>query len=209
MCRNVLILFSLNLILLLLSCAPRRVELPEYEYVDIKELIYSKNNISRIDSKFSIVYEKDDTRLKGEGILNISKNGDLNLRVYSFGFLAFELISENGIIKNTPIIDKKSASMLAKGLKDCFFWWDLIDFEIEENGEIYILKEQSRELWVDRKTILPLKQLISLTDGRKLQIYYEEPMKNNEIWFPSKIKIEHLSSSITLEIKDILFSVGV
>lgn len=209
MYRNVLTLFSLSLILFFLSCALQKVELPVYKYANIKEVLHSKNNVSKIDSEFSIIYEKDGTRLKGDGILNISKNGDLNLRIYYFGFLAFELVSENGVVNNTHIIDRKSALIFANGLKDCFFWWDLIDFSAEEKGDIYILKDKTKELWIDRKTVSPLRQIIFLADGRKIHIFYEEPIENNEIWFPSKIRIENSRSSIILKIKEISFTLGV
>ncbi len=209
MYRNVLTLFSLSLILFLLSCAPRKVELPVYKYANIQEVLHSKNKVSKIDSELSIVYEKDGIRLKGDGILNISKNGDINLRIYYLGFLTFELVSENGVINNTPVIDRKSALTLAKGLKDCFFWWDLIDFDAEDKGDVYILKGKTRELWVDKKTVFPLRQTIFLADGRKLYIFYEKPIEKNEIWFPSKIRIENPTSSVTLKIKDISFNLGV
>ncbi len=125
MYRNVLTLFSLSLILFFYLALFKRLNMPVYKYANIKRSASFKNNVSKIDSEFSIIYEKDGTRLKGDGILNISKNGDLNLRIYYFGFLAFELVSENGVVNNTHIIDRKSALIFANGLKDCFFWWDL------------------------------------------------------------------------------------
>ncbi|MBE0425246.1 MAG: hypothetical protein IBX72_01190 [Nitrospirae bacterium] len=183
--------------------------MPVYEDIDVRDVIYSKNNISAIESRFSITFERDDTELKGDGILNVSRNGDLNLRIYSFGFLAFELISENGIVKNTPAIDRNKAAIFAYGLRDCFFWWDLNDFEVEEQEDSYIIQNLSRKLWVNRKTISPVKQIIFLQDGRKLDIYYNDPRQENEIWYPSRIRIEHARSSVTLKIKDISFIPGV
>lgn len=179
--------------------------MPVYEGIDIKDVLSSKNNISKIETTLSIIFEQNNTRLKGDGVLNVSRNGDLSMRLYSFGFLVFEIISENGIIKSVPMIDRNEEMILTYGLRDCLFWWDIKDFEIEEKGNNYLLKNLTRKLWIDRKTIFPVKQIISLEDGREFNISYEKPEKAGDIWYPSKIRIELLNYSVTLKIKDISF----
>lgn len=196
-------------LLSLFSCATPRVEMPVYEGIDVKDVLYSKNSISAIDTTFSIVFEKDDTEIKGDGVLNISRDGNLNLRVYSFGFLALELISEDGIIKSNPRLDRSKGTILTSGLRDCLFWWDIKDFEIDEKDGIYLLINPSRKIWMDRKTMLPIKQTVALEDGRKLNIYYESPEKISDVWYPSKIRIELSTYSVTLKIKEISFTPAV
>ncbi len=77
-------LFLVNIVLFLISCAAPRLEMPLYEGIDVKDVLYSKNSISDIKAVFSIIYEKEDTEIRGDGVLNISRNGNLSLRVYSF-----------------------------------------------------------------------------------------------------------------------------
>ncbi len=43
-----------------------------------------------------------------------------------------------------------------------------------------------------------------LEDGRELDIYYENPEKIGDLWYPSKIRIELSRYAVTLRIKDIL-----
>lgn len=203
MLKTVSRLFSLSIILLLFSCATSRVEMPVYEGIDVKDVLYSKNSISAIDAIFSIILEKDNGEIRGDGVLNVSRNGDLNLRVYSFGFLALEVTSEKGIIKSTPWFDRTKAEILTHGLRDCLFWWDIEDSDIDEKEDVYLLKNQSRIIWIDRKTMLPVKQTISLEDGREFNFYYENPEKLGDVWYPSKIRIELSRYSVTLKIKDI------
>ena len=205
MLRIVSTLFLLSSISFLFSCTAKRVEMPVYEGIDIKDVLSSKNNISAIETTLSIIFEDDNTRIRGDGVLNVSRNGDLSMRVYSFGFLAFEMTSENGTIKSAPMIDRNKGTILTYGLKDCLFWWDIKDFEIEEKENNYLLKNLTRKLWIDRKTMFPVKQIISLEDGRELNISYENPEKVNDIWYPSKIRIGLLNYSVTLKIKDISF----
>ncbi|MDP2754642.1 MAG: hypothetical protein Q8P40_09675 [Nitrospirota bacterium] len=209
MLKTVLRLFLLSTILFLFSCAAPRIEMPVYEGIDIADALHLKDGISAIEATFTIIFEREDTEIRGDGVLNISRNGDLSLRVYSFGFLALELTSENGVIKSVPMIDRTRGAMLTYGLRDCLFWWDIKDFEVAEKEGIYLLKNLSRTLWLDRKTMFPIKQTVSLEDGREFNFYYENPEKAGDIWYPSKIRIEFSKYSVILKIKDISFNTGV
>jgi hypothetical protein len=194
--------------LLLASCARPRVELPVYEGVGVRDVLDSKKNISGIESSFSISFEKGDMTTKGDGVLNISRNGDMNMRIYRFGFLVFQISSEDGVIKSSPPVDRWKAILLTYGLRDCLFWWDLKDFGIEEKENSYVLKDMSRTLWIGRKTMFPMKQIISLEDGNELDMSYEDPEKAGDVWYPAKIRIELSRYSVTLKIKDISFITG-
>ena len=195
----------LSVLAVLFACAPKRVELPSYEGVDVKEVLASRKNISAIETRFSILFEKDDTEMRGDGALNILQTGDMNMRLYSFGFLAFELSSQDGIIKSKPAVDRSKGIILTGGLRDCLFWWDITNFETQEKEGTILLANNTRQLWIDRKTMLPVKQVISLEDGRELNIFYENPEKNGNMWYPAKIRIELAKYAVTLNIKDMLF----
>jgi outer membrane lipoprotein-sorting protein len=199
-------LFFVSIIIFLSSCTVKHAEMPAFEGTDVREALSSRNNISSIETTFSITFEKEDTEIRGNGILNLAKNGDLIMRVYSFGFLAFEMTSENGIIKSAPAIDKNKGIILTYGLRDCLFWWDLKDFEINEKEDHFVLKNHEREVWLDKKTAFPKKQIIFLGDGRELNIYYEDPEQAGEFWYPAKIRIELSRYAVTLKVKDISFA---
>ena len=199
-------LFFISCSLLLVSCAAPRVELPDYEGVDVRDVLRQREQVRKIESVFSIVFEREDSEIKGSGKLYLSRDGDMTLRVYSFGFLAFELTSDNGVIKSSdPAIDRNKGIMLTYGLRDCLFWWDMVNREIAEEGNGYLLHNHARKVWLDRKTLLPTRQTIGLEDGRELDIYYEVPIKIDNTWFPSKIRIELSRYAVVLQIKDMLF----
>ena len=206
MLRALLKLSLLSLALIFLfSCAPKLVEIPTYEGIDVREVLSGKN-ISTIETTFSIVLEKDDSEMRGEGVLNISRNGDLNLRVYSLGFLALEVISENGVIKSNRQIDRNKTKILTQGLRDCLYWWDIQDYAVDEKDGIYYLKNFSRELWLDKNTILPIKQKVAIENGRELYISYKDMEKTDDVWYPSVITIELSQYALKLRIKEISFS---
>lgn len=205
MWKTVSKLFLISALIFLYSCAAKRVEMPVYEGKDVRETLSSKRNISSIETTFSITFEKEDTEIRGSGVLNISRNGDMSMRVYSFGFLAFEMTSKNGVIKSAPAIDKSKSTILSYGLRDCLFWWDLKDFKLNEKENYLVITNQERELWLDKKTALPKKQMIFLEDGRELSVYYDDPVKAGDLWYPSKIRIELARYAVTLIVKDISF----
>jgi hypothetical protein len=49
--------------------------------MDVGEALYMKERISAIEAEFAITIYRDDSKRSGDGILTISKYGDLNLRV--------------------------------------------------------------------------------------------------------------------------------
>ncbi len=198
-------LFLVSVLIILSACAPKRVEVPSYEGVDVGDALSARKSIFAIDTTFSITFEKEDTEIKGDGVANISRSGDMNMRLYSFGFLAFELSSVNGVVKSSLAVDKNKALILTYGLRDCLFWWDIKDFEKKEQEGNFILTNSQRRIWIDGKTMLPVRQVISLEDGKELNISYENPDKIGGSWYPSKIRIELSRYAVTLRIKDMAF----
>jgi hypothetical protein len=206
MSKNVSRLFWLSVILIVASCAPRVAEKPPaFEGRDVREAISARKAVSSIETVFSIAFEKKDSEMKGDGALTISRNGDMSLRIYSLGFLAVELTSSDGVVKSSPRIDKNKTVLLTEGLKDCLFWWDMKDYTIEEDADCFVLRNGERVLWIDKKTLLPLKQKIFFDADKELNIYYEEPARENDLWYQSKIRIEIPRYSIKLTVKKMAF----
>lgn len=208
MWKNVSKLFLVSVFLTLCSCAVKQPRLPDYTTTNLQEVLSSRNAISSIETTFSIVFEKDDTEMKGDGALTLFKNGDLSMRIYSFGFLAFEMSSNGGIIKSNPPVDRNRSIILSAGLRDCMFWWDIGNFHMEEDEIGYTLENMTRSLRINKKTMLPEKQTVSLLDGRELLIIYENPHYDGVAWYPSKIRVELARYAVTLKIREMSFLPG-
>lgn len=208
MSPRVSIPFFLSCLLVLSSCSVKQVALPDYKGVQIRDILASRESISSIETIFSIVLTRDNSDMSGDGKLTIRKNGDLSMRVYSFGFLAFEMVAENGIITSNPPIDATRAVLLSSGLRDCLYWWDLGDANVDEDDRMIVLSNGNRSLWIEKKTMLPARQTIALDDGRELLITYDHPREEDGTWYPSLIRIELNRSVVTLSIKEISFTRG-
>ena len=205
MSRNFLKLLCISIVLFLASCAPRALELPLLEEKPLDKVIAERNGISRIDATFSVIFEKADSETRGDGILNISNTGDLELRVYSLGFLAMELTSPNGAVKSNPRLDSTKKAILTQGLRDSLFWWDIKDFTVEDEDGYYLLRNAEREIMIDKKSGLPKKQRIYFSNGKVLTVYYDNPANGNGILYQSKMKIELSKYSVTLLVRNINF----
>ena len=79
MSKNFLKLFCISIVLFLASCAPRALKLPLLEEKPLGKVIAERNEISRIDATFSVIFEKADSETRGDGTLNIFNDGDMEL----------------------------------------------------------------------------------------------------------------------------------
>jgi outer membrane lipoprotein-sorting protein len=205
MSKNFLKLFCISLLLFLASCAPRATAPPLFEERGLDEVISGLSGISRIDTTFSVIFEKPDSEIYGDGTLNISGNGDLEMKVYTLGFLVLELSSHNGAVKSNPGLDSTKKTILTQGLRDSIFWWDIKDFTVRDEDGFYLLRNPGREITLDKKNGLPTKQQIYYSNGKVLTVYYDNPAREEGILYQSKMKIELSKYSVTLTVKNIHF----
>lgn len=198
----------ISIVMLSTACATGKVEMgemPSYEGRAFSDLLSEKSDINDIEMKFSVLFEKKDSEVRGDAALEISRAGDISLRVYSLGFLAMELTSRDGLVRTNPALDRGKKLILTRGLRDCLFWWDIVDFSLNEDDNHYLLSGPDRDIWIDKKTFLPARQNIYFEDGKILNVYYDSPKKEDDIWYQSKIRIEYLQYSVTFTVKHMAF----
>ncbi|SPQ01329.1 exported hypothetical protein [Candidatus Sulfobium mesophilum] len=208
MLRNAARLFLISVVVFVSACAGSKIEpeeMPSYEGRAFSEIVSEKKGIKDIETKFAILFEKKDSEVRGDAALEISRSGDMSLRVYSLGFLAMELTSRDGQVRATPALDRGKKLILTRGLRDCLFWWDMEEFSLFEEDGHYLLRGPDRELWIDKKTFLPARQNIYFEDGKVLNVYYGSPTKEDDVWYQSKIRIEYLQYSVTFTVKHMSF----
>jgi hypothetical protein len=182
------------------------MEMPLHEERSLHEVLADRNSISRIDATMSIVFEKADSEIRGDAALDIFNNGNMELKVYSLGFLAMELTSRDGSVKSNPGLDSTKKAILTKGLRDSIFWWDIKDFSVQDENGHYLLRNTEREITIDKKSLLPQKQQIYFSNGKALTVYYDNPAIEQGIRYQSKMRIELSKYSVTMTVKNIHFT---
>lgn len=186
------------------SCAIKKVEIPTLEGVDPKEMLAAKGGIRSIESTLYIEFEKDGSIMKGDGVFRLTADS-LDLQVYSLGFLVAEVTSNSEVTRSNPPIDKGRLFMLVDGLRNSFFWWSIRNPVIREDHGQYRVSNSWRRLFLNKRTMMPEKQIIDLEGGRQLTAYYDEPALMDGIWFPSKMRLELSGQSVSLKIKTLSF----
>lgn len=184
------------------ACAPRTVTMPSYEGIDFRDFLSEMSKVKSLESTFSIQFEKDGNAASGDAAMNLTADS-LDLQVYSLGFLVAEVTSDASGTKSYPPFDKNKISMLVDGLRSGFFWWDIKKPDITDKGGRYVVSNSWKKLHVDKKTLMPEKQTIALSDDRELTVHYNAPELIDGIWFPSHIRVEMSRYSATLKIKSI------
>jgi len=197
-------LFTVLCSLFFVSCAPKRIELPDYEGIDVRTVITERSSIKGVNATFHVEFEKADSTIAGDAALTLTER-TLDLRIYSMGFLMAEIKETDGIIKSTPPSDRNKNIILVEGLRSSMLWWLIKDYEIEEQSNSYHIRNSSRKIVIDKKTMLPVSQTIELDPGKELRISYEEPANSNGFWYPSRMKIELSKYVVKLQIKSISF----
>jgi len=195
-----LLLFCAIALLFLSSCTAKRVELPDYTGVNVKTVIAERSGIKGINATFHVEFEKTDGTITGDAALTLTER-TLDLRIYSLGFLMAEIKEADGIIKSIPPSDRNKNIILVEGLRNSILWWLIKDYEIEEQNKSYLIRNSSRKIVIDKKTMLPVSQAIELDSGKELRISYEEPANTAGFWYPSRMKIELSKYLVRLQIK--------
>jgi outer membrane lipoprotein-sorting protein len=195
-------LFTVLCSLFFVSCTAKRVELPDYKGVDIKKIITERSSIKGVNATFYVEFEKADSTISGDAALTLTEK-TLDLRIYSMGFLMAEIKEADGIIKSTPPTDRNKNIILVEGLRNSILWWLIRDYEIEEQNGNYHVRNSSRKIVIDKKSMLPVSQTIEFDSGKELRISYEEPANSNGFWYPSRMKIELSKYTVKLKIKSI------
>ncbi len=188
------------------ACAPGRDETPAAWKQSPEVVLAGLRSIEKIDAAMTVVFEKPDSEMHGNAVLDVARNGDMHMKVYSLGILGIEITSKNGRVNSTPRLDRSRSVILTQGIRDSLFWWDLADAAVRQEEDLLILQNSNRQVMVDHKTMLPQKQIITFDDNRQLQVFYDSPMQADGLWYQSKMRIELSRYAVTLTVREITFA---
>lgn len=182
----------------LASCAKRHVSMPDFTDTNLDTLLIELSQISSIEATLEVEFDKGDVFMNGDMFLKADEN-NLIVRVYYLGFPVGEIVEHNGVIKNTMKISKSRGQMIANGLKRSLFWWKNPFIQKIDNEETYTLLSKGIEIIIDKKTLLPIRQTVTLENGESLDIMYSEPRQIEEgkrvggltDWYQSVVKLSY------------------
>jgi hypothetical protein len=199
--------------LLLASCAPQmRPDRPNFESLSLDDALAQYKKISSINTVIGIEYEKNDAVMQADGSLFISPD-KLALRIYYLGFLQGEINEKNGEVKSKPKIDRNKSELLVNGLKSSLFWWNISDYVRTDTEHSYELRNPVRKVVIDKQSLLPVEQTVTLDNGDLLTISYGRPERrltedgkgiddNSPLgWYPGRLKIQLGNHIVRISVK--------
>lgn len=197
------------LIVLITGCAKKVAQGPFYEGYSLQALLHELKGTCGIEASIEISYERGDSTLSGDLYLK-ANHREMLLRYYYLGLPAGEMLYRDGeIVSSNVRISKARTRLLAEGIKNSIFWWQVDYDEQYETDEVYILRAIGREINIDKKSLLPLNQTLRLSNGELVSISYSNPKKlhpekDNQRpndWYQSQVQIQYRDHSLDATIR--------
>jgi hypothetical protein len=209
MLKKLWIYFFISLLFIAAACAPRvvisppRVEEEELTLTEIMERVSS--DIEVVKAIAYIKIEKDSAPYSSVNASMLAKRpGWVHMRMYQLGMLVKDFIIKNGSIHVISGKNDKNLKKLGEELYGAVLWWDVIDGGVLSiSPEVYIIKSASRDIYLDRQTLLPLRQEIKDRD-RVLTITYSRPSDFEGLWHPSLMEMNAGNFKFTVTLKKMM-----
>lgn len=199
-----------SLLLFLVSCAPRVA--PPLLYSDVElslEEVISEagREIDALKVVVDIDIKKaDEPYYHSTASVLIEKPGLLHIRMYNLGMLAGDVIVKN---EKVYILSGRINSRFETFIKELYstiFWWDDVrDGYMYKEEEEYIIRVGNREVYLDSATLLPIKQIVRISE-QKLYITYDKPVREGHFWYPSLMEIKMDDYNFTVRIERLLMN---
>jgi hypothetical protein len=202
--------FSFSILLLILACAPKPSLVPPGTYegrtLTLDEIIAKAgDDIHTLKAITDISIEKNN---EPHSFLNasvlIQQPGSVHMRIYQLGILVRDFVIKDNILY--VLSGKNDPNLLSLGteLYNAIFWWDGYRKGILEPMEkVYRIRAEDKEISVDRTTLLPLTQHIRYLN-KDIWIKYTSPSTNDDLWYPSLVRIKVDDFRFTVKIKKLI-----
>ncbi|MEF9437978.1 MAG: hypothetical protein L0922_04255 [Candidatus Mariimomonas ferrooxydans] len=137
--------------------------------------------------------------------LLLKKPAWLSMRIYKFGMLTGSFLVKDNVVHLASGKGINKFKEIGKELYYSIFWWEgLENAMMYEQGTEYVIKTENKEIRLDKSTLIPESQVITI-NNKKIYILYEEPKnyavtsvqspetehsEQADFWHPSVLKIE-------------------
>jgi hypothetical protein len=166
---------------------------PQYSGVELtlEELISkARDGIKSVKAIVEIYVTKDNNPYHhNRASIIIKEGGSAHMKLYNFGMLTGDVIVKR---REVYVLQGRINTRLKTFIRELYetvFWWEGVKGGVmNKKGNMYIIKTAKRELHIDSRTLLPVRQDLRI-NGDIFQIAYDMPVKNGDWWYPSSIEI--------------------
>ena len=194
-----------------LGCAPK-VTAPPPLYKDtelsLEEIVkISQRDINSIKAIARIDLEKNDKPYSTvDSSMLLKKPSWLHIRFYKFGLPAGNFLMKDDFVYAVSDKGSKRFKEFGKELYYSVFWWAGIEGAVMyREAEHYVIRTDNKEIRLNKNTLLPELQEITVKN-KKIYISYSEPQMANNVWYPSKMRIEIDAYKVNIKIEKLLIN---
>jgi hypothetical protein len=154
---------------MIIACTPRQglKAPPVYEGLSPENISLKINNdidMLKAISDISIEKNKEPYDFINASVL-VKKPGWVHMRMYKFGMLVKDIVIKDDMVYVLAGKSSDRLKQLARELYNAIIWWDILkDGLIYTDEDEFIIRTDTKQLHLDRKTLLPVKQQIKVMD---------------------------------------------
>jgi len=202
--------FCFSLLFVFIACAPKPTLVPPRLYEE-RELSLDEV-ISKAGSDIEILKAITDINIEKNSepyqfinaSLLIKKPGWIHMRMYQLGILVRDFVVKDDSLYVLSGKNDANLKKLGKELYNAIFWWDgYRNGEMTGEGGTYVIRTEDREIYLDKTTLIPLKQEI-MTLNKYIQVTYLEPVNSEGFWYPSLLKISMDDFTFSVKLKKLI-----
>jgi hypothetical protein len=200
-----------NILFIFIACAPKPEITPPSVYLEedlsLEEIITEVGNDTETLKAIAAIKIEQNNELYDfiNASVLVKRPGWVHMRIYKFGMLIKDFIIKDNDLYILSGKGNEDLKKLGREFYNAVFWWDDIrNGLMYRENEKYIIRTSDREIYLDRATLIPLKQEI-FTSGRKISITYHKPVQAEDgFWYPSVIEIYLGNFKFTVTLKKLL-----
>ncbi len=209
-----ILLFTFYFLLLtfyLSGCAPKIVTPPPLykdRELSLEEIItIAQRDINTLKAIVSINVEKNDRPYSNvDAALLLKKPNWLHMRLYKFGFPAGNFLMKDNMVYAASGKGSNRFKEFGRELYYSIFWWeDIEDAVMHREAENYVIRTKHKEILLNKNTLLPERQEVAV-NNKKIFIAYSKPKKEENVWYPSTVKIEIDAYRFTIKIEKLFIN---
>ncbi len=201
-------ILSVTCLILSFSCTGPQLSRPGLVLAPARELTRSEIMSLSAHNKLKAVINLD-VEVAGKlvldgasAVLYMEMPDKARLRVYQFGIPIFDVVHKGGEVRSKPPEEIETYRESFPLLLQAVFWWtSMNEASLEIFGNEYLLQTSQQAVWLERRSLLPIRQEVYSKNG-VTKIRYSNPITfGQQKAFPSRIEIDSSNYSLVVTIK--------
>ena len=210
MSKKLLRYLCFSVFIILAACAPRPTVAPPPSYDETEMTL--KEVLAKAGKDIKVLKAITDIRIEKnnepysfiKASVLIKEPQWIHMRIYQLGMLVRDFVIRNNELYVLSGKNDSNLMTLGRELYNAIFWWDAYSSGVmHRDDETYVIRTDDKKIYLDRSTLLPLRQEIKALN-KNIRITYENPVNNDDFWYSEILKINVADFTFTVKLKKLI-----